>query len=111
VKEYYWDEMELTLNISSDDEQLFDVYIMDSDQYYASYVDGNESAIAFSYMYKAENVHQLQATIDLKNNNRGIVYVVIENRDNPISEDDAVPSGPITIHALIIEYEEYGGYD
>ncbi|MBU4189993.1 MAG: hypothetical protein KJ886_03230 [Candidatus Thermoplasmatota archaeon] len=86
-----------------------DVYIMQSDQYEGAYEDTNSSVISFSALFKKENITQLNETYCL---NKSIgwreIYVVIDNRDTPLTLNDATPTGSVLVKTEIKTIEIYG---
>jgi len=110
IGEYYYnDEVKITLDLSSDGGQNFDVYIMNKDQYDNSYGPQNTTGIAFSSLIKWENINILSATSDLTDEYQRAddvwgyseysgLYLIIDNEDNPLTPDDSSPSGTITVN-------------
>lgn len=86
-----------------------DVYIMQSDQYEGAYEATNASVISFSALFKKENITQLNETYCL---NKSIgwreIYVVIDNRDTPLTLNDATPTGFVLVKTEIKTIEMYG---
>jgi len=86
-----------------------DVYIMQSDQYEGAYEASNASVISFSALFKKENITQLNETYCL---NKSIgwreIYVVIDNRDTPLTLNDATPTGSVLVKTEIKTIEIYG---
>ncbi len=98
----FYDEVDIVLNISSRDSSYFDVYIMSENQYENAYDVTDTSTIAFSAIYAKENTAQLNETVELsEEESDGIIYVIIDNRDTPVTSNDAVPSGILTLDVNI----------
>ncbi len=100
---YFYDENEVTFNVSSKDGKNFDVYFMDEDQYQNAYGSSNTSTIAFSAFYSNENISQIIDTFELQGQHIGFkeIYFVIDNRDTSITPEDATPEGMITVDVKI----------
>lgn len=85
-----------------------DVYIMQSDQYEGAYGISNTSVISFSALFKKENITQLNETYCL---NKSIgwreIYVVIDNRNTPLTLNDATPTGSVLVKTEIKTIETY----
>lgn len=106
---FYYDEVDIVLNISSRDGSHFDVYIMSENQYENAYDVANTSMISFSATYAKENMAQLDETVELtEEESDGIIYVIIDNRDTPVTPNDAVPSGILTLDVNITVKTTYG---
>lgn len=101
LQDFYFDELEVTMNISSKDGKKFDVYIMDWDQYDMAYGLLNTSGMAFSAEYSKENINKISETITLSPERWRPFYLVIDNRDTAITPDDAIPSGTLEVDAEI----------
>lgn len=101
---------EYILNISSRDGTNFDVYIMDEDQYENAYETIDSSIISFSSFYSNENTNRVQENLDFTDE-RGLYkeyFLIIDNRDTPITPNDAVPVGTLTLDVEItIDYYDY----
>lgn len=111
---YVWDEIEISFNVSSQDEKRFDIYIMDEDQYenaynIIAYDIINTSIMAFSSLYSYENITRIADSILLREDYGGSkeFYFVIDNRDTLITPDDAIPDGIIIINVDITLKSEY----
>jgi hypothetical protein len=96
LDDIYDDDLEVELDITSEDGKYFDVYIMELSQYELIYNNENESFISFSSYYSLENVSRVDDTIKL-NEEYGTFYLVIDNTDNPLTVSDAIPQGTITL--------------
>ncbi len=85
-----------------------DVYIMQNDQYEGAYEVSNVSVISFSALFKKENITMLNKTYELnKTGKGGKRYVVIDNRDTPLTLNDATPTGPVLVKTKIKTIETY----
>lgn len=96
---YMQEEMEISVDIYSTEDVKFDLYIMDLEQYENSYGSGYNSNTAFSAIYSKENISRINETCDLSVKSQGYreLYLIIDNRDFPLTPEDAVPTGTITI--------------
>ena len=94
----YYEELEVELEISSSDNKNFDVYIMDNDQYENAY-EQNDTIIAFSAYFSKENVTKVDEKVDLPA--RYFYYLVIDNKDTPLTPNDATPDGVITLDVYV----------
>ncbi|MDI6917787.1 MAG: hypothetical protein QMC80_08345 [Thermoplasmatales archaeon] len=85
-----------------------DVYIMQSDQYKGAYEVSNVSVMSFSALFKKENITQLNETYCLnKSTGWDEICVVIDNRDAPLTLNDATPTGPVLVKTEIKTIEIY----
>jgi hypothetical protein len=99
LEDVYFDEMEIELKIYSEDYQYFDVYIMDEDQYDNYYGNENLSRIAFSAIFIQENITQLEDKVKFSDTGSyREYYLIIDNSDNPITQNDAVPYGVVNVN-------------
>jgi hypothetical protein len=102
----FTDSFQIKLNVSSENSEKFDVYIMDDNGYFNAYNPSNESIIAFSAYYSRENITNINDTLSLPFDRN--YYLVIDNRDTPLTPDDATPTGPLTVSVYLeIENELY----
>jgi hypothetical protein len=76
-----------------------DVYIMTPDQYDSVYV--GESPLVFSALDWWEGVSELSESYNTSSQDYGF-YVVVDNVDNPLRSDDAVPTGNVNIDLKVI---------
>lgn len=97
---YFWDEIEIILNITLKEGTSFDVYIMDEDQYENAYDNSNTSILAFSTLYAKENITKLDDTIHI-NEHDNELYIVMDNRNTTITPNDATPTGTIILDVKI----------
>lgn len=99
---------EIQISITVKEEGPVDVYIMQSDQYEGAYGVSNTSVISFSALFKKENIIQLNETYCLnKSIGWGEIYVVIDNRDTPLTLNDATPTGSVLVKTEIKTIEMY----
>ncbi len=94
LTEFWQDELEVNMTISSLEGGRFDVYIMDGDQYENAY--GNASTGAFSAVARWQNVTNvldLLAYEDVE----GPLYLVVDNARMDHVPGSAHPSGPIHV--------------
>lgn len=94
--EYRCNGLTIELNVSSDDERKFDLYIMNRDEYANAYGRDNTSIMSFSTLYSGENVSNIREKIELPQDCRAC-YLIIDNRDTPLTPGDAVPDGSINV--------------
>ena len=86
-----------------------DVYIMQSDQYECAYGESNASIMSFSALFKKENITQLNETYCLNKSTGGReIYVVIDNRNTPLTLNDATPTGHVLVKTEIKTTVIYG---
>jgi len=97
---FYNEDVELDLDIDLVNGSNFDVYIMDKDQYESAYGKESELFLAFAAIHSHENVGSLSEKISVPSGD-GELYLVIDNSDNPLSEYDADPQGPVFVHVEI----------
>lgn len=107
-----YSKMEITLSATSENGKLFDVYLMDENQYLAAYSkQTNLSQMAFSTMYSKENVSAIDSdSIEITCNYSCMeYYLVIDNRDTPLTLNDATPTGTIIVDVdlTMTETHEY----
>jgi hypothetical protein len=98
----------VTISISSSGGEKFDVYIMDDSEYQNAYGNTNVSLISFSAYYAYDDVSEVSATLELPVERW--FYLVIDNRDTPLTPNDATPSGVITVD-VSISMESFGYID
>lgn len=101
------DGIEILFNISSKNNERFDVYIMDENEYYNAY-QSDDSMLAFSAYHAVENVSQIIDTINLPP--EGYFHLIIDNKDTPLTPDDATPTGIITVE-VYLEIENPFNFD
>jgi hypothetical protein len=106
IGEYWCEETEIEFNITSENNSNFDVYIMDKDQFENSYNVGNFSGNAFSTIYAWEDVNEVKETIKTSENYYREVYLIIDNKDEPLTSKDANPTGIISVTVKIDITEE-----
>jgi hypothetical protein len=97
---YYYEDIDVILDIHLLNGSNFDVYIMNDDQYESVYGSENDSVLAFATIYSMENVNSLSDEITVPSNEWEL-YLVIDNSANPLSENDAEPEGPIEVQVKI----------
>jgi uncharacterized membrane protein len=99
---------QVTINVSSSSGERFDVYIMDDTEYENAYGNTNISLISFSTYYAYEDLSQVSATLDIPVDRW--FNLVIDNRDTPLTPNDATPTGVITVD-VSISMESFGYID
>ncbi|UCH89926.1 MAG: hypothetical protein JSV49_04585 [Thermoplasmata archaeon] len=98
LEEYFYEEADIELEVTSELGMRFDVYIMDSDQYNGAYGWDNTSLQSFSSSHAWENVIKVSDSVSIHGIGGESLYLVIDNRDTPITQNDAVPEGLLTVH-------------
>jgi hypothetical protein len=107
ISEYYYDDIELKLSITTLNGTNFDIYIMDDDQYDAAYGSENANLSAFSTLYSLENVNEVDEMISIPRGRGEGLNLIIDNRDTGITENDAVPEGVLNIKVDLTIIETY----
>lgn len=92
--DYWYDEIEVKMDIESKDGNYFDVYIMDEQEFQNFYE--NQTAKSFSSYYSKENITQVKDKVKLPIREDSF-YLIIDNRDTELTLNDATPGGPITL--------------
>ena len=97
---FYYEEMDVGLDIDLINGSSFDVYIMTNDQYESVYGSEDDSVLAFASIYSKEDIKSLSEDINVPSG-EGELYLVIDNSVNPLSDNDADPEGTINVHVDI----------
>ncbi len=106
IEEYWYDDIEIELNITSSSGDRFDIYIMSKDQYDNSYGPQNRSINAFSTLFSWENVTEVFDTVELHEGDFRVIYLVIDNTENTLTPNDANPTGTIEVEVEVIVTSE-----
>ncbi|MCK5548193.1 MAG: hypothetical protein KAI64_04215, partial [Thermoplasmata archaeon] len=105
----FYSVSEVTLNISSTGGGRFDVYIMDWNEYDNAYGGPNASIMSFTAHYVKENITQIDDFVELPGD--GVYYymywLVIDNRNTPLTPDDATPTGVLTVDLTVTTKNPY----
>jgi hypothetical protein len=91
-------KLEIDLDIKSEDNKTFNIFIMEMDQYDNSYGRENQSVMAFSTIYSKLNITHINETLKLDLPQWAYEYfIIIDNSDIELLTNDAAPNGPINI--------------
>jgi hypothetical protein len=72
---------------------------MNDNQYRNAYSVDDSSKIAFSTLYSKENIDHLNEIVEISLTDSSTnIHIIIDNRDTPITPNDATPTGIITIY-------------
>ena len=98
-------EAHIEIEVTSDSER-FNTYIMTRDQYENTYREDNDTIMSFSAIHSQENVTEAEQKLDISWEDYTEYLLVIDNLENPITPNDANPTGILTVHLKITTTED-----
>jgi hypothetical protein len=98
----FYSTQKIDIKATATNSMKFDMYLMDYDAYRQSYV-ANRSFNSFTTIHSSENINSVSTTITMPSGGSSY-YLIFDNIDNPLSSNDASPTGTLRISLTITRY-------